>query len=380
LIVEDLRVRFYTYEGIVKAIDDVSLYLRDGETLGLVGETGCGKTVTVLSSMVLTPPPGKIIAGRVLLRTEDGKLINLLDLDERTLRSIRGKYMSIIFQEPGAALNPVYTVGDQIVEALILHRRDYYVRKVIDELRSLLRSDGNILKRLWWKYELYIYNKLVRDEGSRLIKLISITPFLKRYRNKMVEIAWRDAVELLRDMEIADPERVAKMYPHELSGGMRQRAVIAMALASNPSILIADEPTTSLDVTVQAQILELMRKLKKEYGSSIIFITHDLGVAAEMCNRIAVMYAGNMVEIADTEKLFDKPLHPYTKGLLDSIPKAGKSLKGIPGTVPDLINPPSGCRFHPRCPHRFEPCDKVKPELKEVEKDHYVACHLYSLR
>ena len=373
LEIKDLTVRFYTYEGVVKAIDDVSLYLNEKETLCLVGETGCGKSVTVLSSLVLTPPPGRIEHGDVFLRINGDNVVNLLKLNEKDLLKIRGKYISIIFQEPGVALNPVYTIGDQIAEALLVHRKKYYAERVLKKLENEMSGKKSLFK----KYLLNIEFRIYRNYNSRVAGLLSKIPVIRRFKRRLENEVKEDAVELLRDMEIADPERVVGMYPHELSGGMKQRAVIAMALASNPMILIADEPTTNLDVTVQAQILDLIRRLKKKYSSSVIYITHDMGVVAEMCSRVAVMYAGNIVEVADIYELFKNPLHPYTKALLESIPRAGKEFKSIPGTVPNLVNPPSGCRFHPRCKYAMDICTKEKPMLKEIKPGHYVACHLY---
>ena len=361
--VQDLVLRFYTYEGVVKALEGVNLYLNEGETLGVVGETGCGKTMTGLSILVITPSPGKIEGGRIILKNEDGKHLDLLDQDERVLRSIRGKDISMIFQEPGAALNPVYTAGDQIAEALLHHRRGELLERVIAQIEK----DG---------LEKKIYKKMLENPNSFTIKVLSKIPIIGRYKRLKKEVR-KEVVEILKEMEMPDPERFVDMYPHELSGGMQQRVVIAMALACNPTLLIADEPTTSLDVTVQAQILDLIRRLKSRFGSSVLYITHDMGVIAELCERVVVMYAGNACEIAEVKELFKHPFHPYARALLESIPRPGEEFKSIRGMVPNLVNPPSGCRFHPRCSFAKVICTEEMPKMKEMKKEHHVACHLY---
>jgi len=316
LEVQNLRTYFFTEEGVVRAVDGVSLDLRRGETLGLVGESGCGKSVTSLSIMRLIPdPPGKIVGGKIIYKGE-----NLLEKDEEYMRHIRGNEIAMIFQDPMTSLNPVFRVGDQIAEAIQLHQG------------------------------------VGRKE------------------------ALRRAVEMMKLVRIPLAEQRAREYPHQFSGGMRQRIMIAMALSCNPEILIADEPSTALDVTIQAQILEIMKTLQRERGMSILLITHDLGVIAEMSDRVAVMYAGVIVEYADVKSLFKQPLHPYTRGLLTSIPSLAtrsKRLNVIEGTVPSLIDPPPGCRFHPRCPRAMPICSREKPELKEVGENHSVACFLY---
>lgn len=315
LEVRDLKTYFYTGEGVVKAVDGVTFDIKEGEIFCLVGETGCGKSVTSLSIMRLVPKPGKIVGGKIFFK---GK--NLLELSEDEMRKIRGKEISMIFQNPMTSLNPVYTVGFQIAEPIMIHQ------------------------------------KLKKRE------------------------AWKKAIEMIAAVKIPDPEARAKSYPHQLSGGMRQRAMIAMMLSCNPSLLIADEPTTALDVTIQAQILELMKELREKFNTSILMITHDLGVVAEIADRVGVMYAGNIVELADVESIFENPKHPYTQGLLRTIPTKGKKkseLEIIPGNVPNLVNPPPGCRFHPRCKYAMEICKKEKPKMIEIEKGHFVACHLY---
>jgi oligopeptide/dipeptide ABC transporter ATP-binding protein len=319
LEIRDLRTYFFTYEGVAKAVDGVSYQLAKGEPLGLVGESGCGKSVTALSILRLIPiPPGKIVGGEILFK---GK--NLIDLFEEEMRKIRGNRISMIFQEPMTSLNPVFTIGNQIQETIKLHQG-------LSKRESLEKS-----------------------------------------------------IEMLRLVNIPSPERCVNQYPHELSGGMRQRAMIAMSLACNPEILIADEPTTALDVTIQAQILDLMNKLKEELGMAIILITHNLGVIAETVNRVLVMYAGKIVEEAKTKTLFENPQHPYTVGLLKSIPRLGDKvrhgkvrLSEIPGVVPSLYEIPSGCKFSTRCSFAMEICEEKEPELKEIEDGHFSACWL----
>lgn len=316
LRVQDLRTHFFTHEGTVRAVDGVSFTIMKGETLGLVGESGCGKSVTALSIMRLIPsPPGRILSGEILLEGSD-----LLSYNERQMRDIRGCKISMIFQEPMTSLDPVFTIGDEIMETVRLHQ-------------GLKRSDAK-----------------------------------------------KEVIEALQTVGIPDSERRIKNYPHELSGGMRQRAMIAMALSCNPALLIADEPTTALDVTIQAQILRLIDDLKSRLGTSVLLITHDLGVVSEMCDFVAVMYAGHIVEYTDIHTIFEQPLHPYTIGLKKSIPSLDteiERLDTIKGLVPSLIDIPSGCPFHPRCTHTMPVCTKEMPELIKVEKGHHVKCHLF---
>ena len=321
LEVRDLYVNFYTYAGIVKAIDGVSFTVCEGETFCLVGETGCGKTVTSRALTRLVPSPGRIVKGEVIYYTPYGK-IDLLKLSEDKLREIRGKEIAYIFQDPAAALDPLYTIGYQVGETMVEHKT------------------------------------------------------VKTWKE-----AFRKAVEVLRNVLLPDPEKRVKSYPHELSGGMKQRSVIGIGLSNQPRIVIADEPTSYLDVTIQAQIMDLLRKLKKERKLTIILITHNMGLVAEMCDRVAVMYAGNIVELGPVERIFKNPLHPYTRGLLKAVPNPLtkiEKLESIPGTVPNLIYPPPGCRFHPRCQYAMDICKREKPRLIEIEPGHYVACHLYS--
>ena len=335
---------FPTYVGDVRALDGIDLEIRRNETLGLVGESGCGKSVTAMSIMRLLPS-ATYPKGSIVLDVE-GQRRDLLQLKEREMQDVRGNDVSMIFQEPMTSLNPVMRVGDQIAEAVLRHQ-DL-------GLRPATRLERAMEGRRW-----------------------RFTSHLRARRAG----AMRIAVEMLHRIGIADPEETAKRYPHELSGGMRQRIMIAMALACRPHLLIADEPTTALDVTIQAQIMDLMRDLKREEKASILLITHHLGIVAEMCDRVAVMYAGQVVEVAPTHDIFHEPAHPYTVGLLRSIPSIqGRrgDLPVIPGRVPDLVAPPGGCRFHPRCPWAQEICKVDKPPMIQVGgPEHVVACHLY---
>jgi len=313
----DLHTYFFTNEGVCRAVDGVSFSLRRGETLGLVGESGCGKTVTSLSVLRLIPsPPGRIVSGQILFHGRD-----LLAIPERQMRKIRGNAISLIFQEPMTALNPVFTVGNQIAEVFRIHRK-----------------------------------------MSR-------------------RAAFEAAVEMMNKVRIPEPRQRASEYPHQLSGGMRQRVMIAMALACDPDLLIADEPTTALDVTVQAQILALMEDLKRRTDASIILITHDLAVIAEVADRVTVMYAGQIVEEAPVRQLFADPLHPYTRGLLKAIPRldadAKQSLHVIEGVVPSPLRFPSGCRFHPRCDVRVQACPQVEPDFLTLDDGRCVRCLLF---
>jgi len=328
LEVEDLKTYFYTEEGVVRALEKISLKIKKGEVLGLVGETGCGKTVTALSILQIIRDPGVIEAGRIFYKGAD-----LLKKNKEEMLKYRGREITMIFQDPLMSLNPVFKIGKQISEVYLL----------------------NMEKEL-------------------------ILEALKTPNKSMFGIARDWAIKMLKDLNIPNAERIYELFPHELSGGMRQRVQIAMALACSPSLLIADEPTTALDVTIQNQILKLMMDLLKKYETSILFITHDLGIISKVSDKVAVMYSGYIVEYGLRKKLFSSPLHPYTKALLKAIPKVEEErekLDVIDGSVPNLIYPPSGCRFHPRCPYRFEPCEPIVPESKEIEPNYYVACHLY---
>jgi len=319
LEIRNLKTYFFTEDGVVKAVDGVDFSVGSGEVLGLVGESGCGKSVTSLSIMRLVGPPGKVVEGDIFF---DGK--DILKLSESEMVHMRGNRMSMIFQQPQSSLNPVFKVGDQVAEVLRIHQR--------------------------------------MDKGQ----------------------AWQKAVDLLRLVGIPDAEKKAHAYPHEMSGGQAQRVMIAMALALNPQLLLADEPTTALDVTIQAQILDLMRDLRTRMNTAVVLITHDLGIIAEMADRVAVMYAGRIVEQSEVRKLFASPLHPYTQGLIASIPILGQvkdRLDVIPGIVPNLVNLPPGCRFASRCrarvEHELEICTQVEPELEEALPDHLARCWLY---
>jgi len=494
LIVEDLVTRFFTSKGIVKALEKVSFSVRRGEVYGLVGESGCGKSVTATSIMDLIPdPPGRIMGGkvyidgfnilndlpklaRITIKSETNVIIKrnkrLQKRHNYIMSKIRGKKIAMIFQEPALALNPVLRIGEQITENIMLHNRVEIAESIIrrenlgekdvvdflsaleqykgdprkfintwtrnnavpeleEPILDLLRTDASFefkksellalvnsqkhqtnlglvsLMRDYYKdsdalLDLYLKLSEAEERGEDTTKLESQIKeyerairgsysflrlkmrFLKRrYDGIFKAEARKRAIELLNLVNIAEPARIVDSYPHELSGGMQQRSMIAMALASNPKMLIADEPTTALDVTTQAQILDLIRDLNKVIGMSVLFITHDLAVIAEMCTRVGVMYAGNLVEEGPVNEIFSKPLHPYTSGLLAAIPKveAGTrdmKLESIQGSVPNLIKPPSGCRFHPRCKFKMDICSEQKPRLVEISKGHKVACFLYS--
>jgi peptide/nickel transport system ATP-binding protein len=495
--IEDLYVNFYTQQGVIKALDGVSLKLRKGETFGLVGETGCGKSVTANSILRLVPiPPGKIEKGHIYFmrpsgseseqaqirkkidevrssgKTEDDPRLTTLnrDLDESLSRQklqirisemnedgiseddpkfkeavkelealdskydllarsmeymqrIRGKYISMIFQEPMTALNPVFTVGDQISEIVILHESNILSAKIVKRLDERMESMAKSKKAKLvpiekneyrcsncgaispertkfcsscnWHFGTtplsgltmmrmratrFIYQKMTDDPNSLLLRISAKTPLLKRYRGPLLAEGRQRAEMMLRLVRIPDPDKIVDSYPFELSGGMQQRVMIAMALACNPTMLIADEPTTALDVTIQAQILKLMQELQQDSGTTILLITHNLGVVAEVCDRVGVMYAGTIAEIGNKMEVFKEPLHPYTQGLMNSIPNVTQDtarLITIEGNVPNLIKPPTGCRFHPRCPFAMEVCKERKPPVSEPRKGHYVTCHLY---
>jgi len=387
LRIKDLDLRFYTYEGVVEALDKVKLSIKDGETLGVVGETGCGKSVTGLSELNLIPPPGKIEGGRILLYKNE-KWVNLLRQRDAYLRNVRGNDISMIFQDPKSALNPVYTVRQQIAEAIMHHRLEELCQILLDESKNAIESlkKGGLSDREKAAAEKSVLNKrekrmlerMLEDPSNPIVRIASKIPGLNRFKKRFNNKVTTEVVRMLRDMRIPDPERVADMYPHELSGGMAQRVVIAMALSCNPNLLIADEPTTNLDVTVQLQILTLIKDLKKQYGMTIQYITHDMGVVADMCDRVAVMYAGNVVELAEVMEIFKNPLHPYTRALLECIPRPGTEFKSIEGFVPSLISPPKGCRFNDRCPFAMDKCTRQKPEFVTAKKDHQVLCHLYA--
>ena len=493
LDIRGLRTYFFTYDGVVKALDGVTFNIRRGETVGLVGETGCGKSVTAFSiTKLIADPPGRIMDGVILFKgsnllwgIEKEASFKPLPKSNRIkvrrryraikhgldrMTAVRGGGISMIFQEPTSALNPIFSISDQISEALLLHRGESIingllhatpnapgVRTAIDNLLKVARTgDSEALRaastalgeaahlpslgtqayyilrgsrtnaehkrpeiekalrrtHLSGLQRSYLRRELRLIENSRRLKEVYMTEM--RYgrseggkrralqslrfgtrastfymglwgirglvrRPLKSETFWQ-TVHLLEGVTIANPVQVARGYPHELSGGMLQRVMIAMALSSEPELLIADEPTTALDVTIQAQILELMRDLKSRIGTSILLITHDLGVIAEVADRVCVMYAGNIVEVAPVRELYQRPLHPYTQGLLSSIPRMDepdKKLESIPGSVPNLIYPPSGCRFHPRCPHAMPICKEARPPMTVEGEGHTVACYLF---
>ncbi|MDA8412043.1 MAG: ABC transporter ATP-binding protein [Treponema sp.] len=420
----ELATNFYTFEGVVRALNNVSLVVDQGETYGIVGESGCGKSVTVRSMMRIVQAPGRIDGGKIVmfLNAEDkAKGIEILGRTEAYMASIRGKDISMIFQEPGAALNPVLSVHQQIAESYEFHRMDEMLEKSIATLEAHAKELGggpagwwnglrkSLLRRELGAHKNYsariqtIDNELYKLEDSTdaaslgrkrelnherdkpvrrdfLVEFARRVPFFARYRRPLNRTVEAQVIDLLRSLGIPNPENIAQRYPHELSGGMQQRIVIAIALACHPTLLIADEPTSNLDVTIQAQIVDLIRDLKKTAISSVVFITHDLGLVAEMCDRVTVMYAGDVAETATVKELFRNPLHPYAQGLLDAVPKEIQEgeLTIIPGAVPNLIRPPSGCRFHPRCSHKMAICEKEKPPTLELGPGHFVACHLYT--
>jgi peptide/nickel transport system ATP-binding protein len=379
--IKEVSVNFYTYEGTVKALNRLSLDIFRGETLGLVGETGCGKTMTALSILRLIMPPGKIENGAILFSPKGSEPVDLLAIDENAIRAIRGSKISMVFQEPGSALNPVFTIGDQISEVILLHKNHEMVSRALSTVSDLAGTNNEWyapLFKIFWNVQAYLLSQLNSNPQALLPNAVSKLPFLRRFLWRINDEAKKKSVSMLKEVEIPDAERIVNYYPHQLSGGMKQRAVIAMALACSPGFLIADEPTTALDVTIQAQILDLLQRLKDEFKSSVLYITHDLGVAAAICDRIGVMYGGNIVELAGTEEIFDRPLHPYTRALLAAVPRPGEEPRPIPGFIPDPLSPPSGCPFHPRCELAREICSAQNPVLREVSPGHMVSCHMVS--
>lgn len=376
---ENLVTNFYTYEGVVKALNKVSIVVEHGSTFGLVGESGCGKSVTVRSIMRIVQEPGRIEGGKVVVYLDEKNKETGLDLlrqSEAFMEKLRGDRISMIFQEPNAALNPTMSIGDQISESFLFHQKGQMCAGILEYLRG---PDCKVFGP-WKKYLEFIHAKGAKNPDDIMLGLMSKFPILKRWQMRLKKEALRRSTEIVSKLGIPNAEQIVKLYPHNLSGGMKQRIVIAIALACNPVMLIADEATSNLDVTIQAQILDLLRRLKKEVISSILLITHDLGVVAETCDKVGVMYAGGLCEVADVNAVFNKPMHPYTRALLDSVPKFSieGELKSIEGAVPNLVNPPSGCRFHPRCPHVMDICSREEPVLVEVEENHFTACYLYN--
>lgn len=372
LRVEGLKTYFDTEEGTVKAVDGVSFDMYKDEILGLVGETGCGKSVTALSIMQLVREPGEIIDGKIFFEGE-----NLLELSEKKMRSFRGNKLTMIFQDPLNSLNPVMKVGTQVGEVFELHQKQQ-ILETLDQ--RILEWEEKKQKINELKDSLKHKERLEEQDIEEIENKIEMLKKEVGERPTFKSVAIEKSANIIKEVGIPDAEGILDRYPHELSGGMRQRVMIAMGLSCNPAILIADEPTTALDVTIQAQILELIKRLKEDFRTSILLITHDLGIIAEMCDRVAVMYSGNIVEYATAEEIFKKPRHPYTIGLLEAIPKLDKrkeDLQTIRGSVPNLIYPPSGCRFHPRCDKRLEICDKVRPPLTQIDEKYFIACHLY---
>ncbi len=362
LRVRGLKVTFHTYSGDVKALDGVELTVKKGELLGLVGESGCGKSVTALSIIGLLPPNAEVEGGELLL---DG--VDLLKMSKEEIRGARLRDVAIVFQDPMTYLNPVLTVGSQI-EEIIGSQPDLFTSALVENRLEEIAAAENRGKG----------GTELTAEKERLRAIASGGGDLTREARKRLTRSY--VLSIMRKVRLPEPEKVYKSFPFELSGGMRQRVMISMALVKRPKLLLADEMTTALDVTVQAQILQLIKELKSEIDASVVLITHDLAVVAEVCDRVAVMYAGNIVEVAEVDELFKNPLHPYTQGLLASVPRVDSSAVEYPsikGSVPNLIFPPSGCRFHPRCPKAFDKCPMVKPSLVEARPGHLVACLLY---
>jgi len=313
IVGNDLKIYFYTYDGVAKAVDGINFTVKRGESFGLIGETGCGKSVTAMAIMGLIDHPGKIVSGEIIYQGE-----NLLEKSEKEMQKIRGKSMSMIFQDPMSCLDPVFTIGHQMIESVRIHQK-------VGEKEAM-----------------------------------------------------KQAIHMIEEVQVPDPHNIMGRYAHELSGGMQQRIVIAMALIHHPQLVIADEPTTALDVTIQAQILRLIRELRLKFNTSMILISHDLGVVHKSCDRMGILYAGNLMEICDKQRLFSNPLHPYTKGLLGAIPKIKEDrekLSVIRGSLPDIKNLAPGCRFEPRCTNSVSRCKKEKPPLSEIEPGHWVACY-----
>lgn len=385
--VEDLRLYFDTDHGVVKALEGVDFDIHSGEIFALVGETGCGKSITARSFMQLVPtPPGQYPSGRILLRSEQScgscagtgcasclgtghRFDDLLSVSTAAMDRIRGDRIAMIFQDPEETLNPSLTIKSHLAEAVLAHRTE-----------SILEAAGVDLDAVD-----PVSSKLVRDRASAerspwLSYLAAIPPF-RRHKRSIDRVVEETSLELLGETRLPNPKAALSNYPHELSGGQLQRIMIAMALAARPDLLIADEATTALDVTTQANILELVGDLQTEYDTGILYITHDLTLVRDIADRVGVMYAGNMAEVGPVDQVYRDPLHPYTQGLLDSIPsdeRVGTRLEGIDGSIPDLTDPPPGCRFATRCPEVMDHCPTVIPETRAIEPGHLVDCHLYT--
>jgi len=417
-----LETKFYTFEGVVKALNGVGVVVNDGETYGLVGESGCGKSVTVRSMMRIVQEPGRIVGGRIVIFFDEKDKkhgVDIVQQSEAYMQQMRGDDISMIFQEASTALNPVFSVEFQVGESFEFHRLEQMLEETVKELdaevaagnsgilgfKKFQRNQFDRERRSYGRYQAAVDKldqQIIALENAELesnlprirtltrrrermrpfdvtTRVLRRIPFLRRYRKRLKKTIRRHVIALLRSLGLPNPENVVDRYPHELSGGMQQRIVIAIALACNPKLLIADEPTSNLDVTIQAQIVDLIKRLKEATISSVVFITHDLGLVADVCDRVSVMYAGDVVETASVRDLFKEQFHPYTKGLLASVPKVEQEgpLKPIPGTVPNLVHPPTGCRFHPRCPSAMDICSRVKPTTLEKAPEHFVACHLF---
>jgi peptide/nickel transport system ATP-binding protein len=428
LRVEDLTLEFPTLRGNAKVLQGVSFDVMRGETFGLVGETGCGKSVTAKTILgLIDRPPAKLVRGKVwYAHAGNGSGLtqwrNLLTAEEADLAKIRGNLISMIFQDPMISLNPVLKVGDQVAEPYLIHRRADLIKSVLRRIETTVDAfashescrkrvtkgvlvcsrcnrptsaaqrfcrDCNayfeppilgFLSRVRLALVHRILRRALRNERRRLRLFRRVVRL--DYEGLLRDDAWTRGLELIAAVRIPDPDKTADCYPFELSGGMQQRVAIAMALACRPTLIIADEPTTALDVTIQAQVLNLLSELKTVLGMSVLLITHNLGIVAEYCSRVAVMYAGSIAEVASVGSIFKHPLHPYTQGLIGAIPVPGEhreELNVIPGRLPDLVHPPTGCRFRTRCAFAFEKCASDVPHLQQVEPKHWVACHLYPM-
>lgn len=385
--VEDLELHFDTRRGTVEALDRVSFTINEQETVALVGETGCGKSITARSFTRLVPtPPGRYPGGKIRLKSTslacdqcggDGctecfgsgqAFEDILSMDPQEVNDLRRNRIAMVFQDPEEALNPSYTIRTQIAESVLVHHGEEILREAgVDPDRA-----SGLKKRIFREY--------TSPSVSRLENVIASIPPLRKHKKQIDRLVHERIVDILSETQIPNPEEVVSNYPHELSGGQKQRIMIAMALVAEPDLLIADEPTTALDVTIQTKILKLMERLQDDFNTSFLYITHDLSLVKNIADRVIVMYGGQVAETGDVEDLYENPMHPYTIGLLDSIPtvdKMGKELTGIPGSVPDMTNPPAGCRFCTRCPEELDHCQDVDPEMVEKEPGHFVACHLY---